>query len=448
MKASLTRRRLLQGGVAVGVAAPLSWKAYSQLSKSSAKARIVIVGAGSAGISIAARLANTLAEPKITLIDPATNHFYQPGFTMIAAGEFTPSSVLRSTASLVPADVVWLRDRVEGFEPTGNRVHTASSGAVEYDFLVLAPGLQMHFDAIEGLRREDLGKGNVHCAYDYASSQKCWTAIQALASSGGRAIFSDTWTKVKCGGVPKKINMIAEDYCRRAGARNRVDFRLFTASNEMFSVPLFAKRLAEIYAERSIPVVFEHRIRAVDTERRLVTFTKHPVNSGNGVAASAASPVTESFDFLHVVPPMSAPDFVRESPLAINPATGKGNDWVPTDPATLVHARYKNVFVAGDVADMPTGKTSAAIRMQAPVLVANLLATMENRPLLARYDGYSACPFVTEYGKVLLAEFNYKHEPTPSFPLLDPGMEHWEGWALKRYAMMPAYFNLILRGHA
>ncbi|HWQ52060.1 MAG TPA: FAD/NAD(P)-binding oxidoreductase [Bryobacteraceae bacterium] len=439
-RSTITRRRLLQGAALAGAGSAVYGFVRWKQPVSRAKAKVVIVGGGAAGLSIAARLSRALAEPDITLIDPASQHYYQPGFTMIAVGVFDAGSVVRPQASLVPDGVAWMQDRVTGLEPDRNRVITAQHGSVPYDFLVLCPGLQMHFEGIEGLRQQDLGQGNVHCIYDYQSAQKCWTAIERLAETGGRAYFTDTWTKLKCGGAPKKINMMAEDYCRRKGVRGRVDIQLFTASDHLFEVPLFRKRLEEIYAERSIPITYNHRVKAVDTSARKVTLEKR--------AGDQIELVTRDFDFLHVVPPMSAPDFVKASPLAFDSKTGKTADWVPTNPATLVHARYRNVCVAGDVAGIPTSKTAAAIRMQAPVVAANLIALMENRAPDARYDGYTACPFVTEYGKVLMAEFGYDKKPAPSLPLVDPGHEHRPGWMLKRYVLKPMYFDLMLRGLA
>jgi sulfide:quinone oxidoreductase len=295
-----------------------------------------------------------------------------------------------------------------------------------------------------------LGEGNVHCIYDFKSAQNCWQAIQRLSSTGGRAYFTDTWTKLKCGGAPKKINMLAEDYCRRQGTRNKVDFQFYTAVDHLYDVQPFRKRLEEIYDERSIPVTMNHRIKSVDTEARRVTFEKRvKVESPTaGEPETRIETVTRDFDFLHIVPPMSAPKFVIESALSFDEATGKNADWVPTDKSTLVHKRFQNVFVAGDVAGIPTSKTSAAIRMQAPVVAANVIATMEGRRADALYDGYAACPFVTEYGKVLMAEFDYNKTPKPSLPLLDPGREHRAGWILKRHILKPMYFELMLRGLA
>ena len=359
---------------------------------------------------------------------------------MIAGGVFTPDEVVRSQASLIPGGVTWIRDSVSVLDPDHNRLSTAKNGDVAYDFLVLCPGLEMDFEGIPGVRREELGRGNVHCIYDYQGAQKCWGAIQELAKTGGRAYFTDTWTKMKCGGAPKKINLLTESYCRKKGVRHRLQTEFFTAVDHLLDSPAFNTRLREVYAERQIPVHYKHRIHSVDIAAR--KFTMEDRNGANPAL------ITREFDFLHIVPPMSAPGFVKESALAINPKTGKAEDWAPTEPATLRHARYQNVFVAGDVAGIPTSKTSAAIRAQAPVLVANLIAAMENRPPVARYNGYTACPVITEYGKVLLAEFGYDKKPLPTLPLIDPTREHQAGWVLKRYVLKPMYFDMMLRGAA
>lgn len=443
----LTRRRFVQGAVLASAAAAYGFYSATR-PVSEAKGKIVVVGGGAAGLDIAARLNRALARPDITVIDPARIHFYQPGFTLMAAGVFNAGEIQRSQDSLIPDGVRLIADSVSAIDPAQNRVLTSSSGVIGYDYLVLTPGLEMHFDAIEGIAQDRLGAGNVHCIYDFKSAQDCWQAIQRLSVTGGRAYFTDTWTKLKCGGAPKKINMLAEDYCRRQGTRNKVDFHLYTATDHLYDVQPFRKRLEEIYTERSIPVTMNHRIKAVDTGARRVTFERHikADSPAPGEPAARIETVTRDFDFLHIVPPMSAPKFVIDSALSFDETTGKNADWVPTDKSTLVHKRFKNVFVAGDVAGIPTSKTSAAIRLQAPVVVANLIAAMEGRRPDAAYDGYAACPFVTEYGKVLMAEFDYEKRPKPTLPLLDPGREHSAGWILKRHFLKPMYFELMLRG--
>ena len=85
----------------------------------------------------------------------------------------------------------------------------------------------------------------------------------------------------------------------------------------------------------------------------------------------------------------------------------------------MVHKKYQNIVSLGDVAGIPTSKTSAAIRKQVPIAAKNLIALMEGKEPTEKYNGYAACPIVTDYGHVLLCEFDYEKKPDISFPFLD-----------------------------
>lgn len=151
------------------------------------------------------------------------------------------------------------------------------------------------------------------------------------------------------------------------------------------------------------------------------------------------------YDLLHVVPPMSAPDFIKHSPLALPDGPLRG--WMAVDHATLQHPTYRNVFGLGDVIGTPNAKTGAAIRKQAPTLVENLLASLRGEALPGQYDGYGSCPLVTGRGKLILAEFNYKNEMTPSFPF-DQAKERSDMYLLKRHGLPFMYWNMMLKGLA
>ncbi|GBU08619.1 pyridine nucleotide-disulfide oxidoreductase [Bacteroidales bacterium] len=423
---------------------------------SGVKAKIVIVGAGAAGISMASRLQRALSHPEITIIDPNDVHFYQPGFTLIGAGIYKGNDVFKKQSSLIPGGVKWIKDSVKEFSPDNNTLTTSKNENISYDFLVLCPGLQMNFDAIEGISRDTLGLGNAHSIYDFQGAQKTWEAIQELSEKGGKALFTDTWTKIKCGGAPKKINMITEDYCRKQGSRDKVDIKFVSASHEMYDVPIYRKRLEAIYTERNIPITYNTRIKSVDTSAKMVTFEKQvktiveinnpETNDIRKEEQIVLQTEQQHYDFLHIVPPMKAPTAIIESPLSWNAKTEKHEDWVPTDKYTLVHAQYQNIVVLGDVSNLPTSKTGAAVRIQVPIAVSNLIALMEQKAPSKIYNGYSACPYVTEYGKVLMAEFGYGKQPIPSLPFIDPGVEHWIWWFMKVYMLKPMYFHGMLKG--
>ena len=160
--------------------------------------------------------------------------------------------------------------------------------------------------------------------------------------------------------------------------------------------------------------------------------------------ADSVSKVTMNFDFCHAVPPQSAPNFIQNSALS-DQANPYG--YVEVNKNTLQHSRFSNIFALGDCTNAPCSKTGAAIRKQAPVVVANLLNLMQNMPLTAQYDGYSACPIPTQYGKLMLAEFDYSNKPKMTFPF-NQAKPRWTMWILKTKILPWLYWNRILKGTA
>lgn len=415
-------------------------KAFS----SKAKGKIVIIGGGAAGISMAARLKSWLDKPDITLIDPSDRQFYQPGFTLIASGVYQPDDVWRKQEDCIPNDIKWIKDSVAAVDPVWNQVTTKNNGKIAYDFLVLTPGIQINWEKVEGITQATLGQGNAHSIYDFEGAQKTWKAIQEFSKTGGRGIYTDTYTKHKCGGAPKKICLLTEHYTRKQGTRETIDLNFYTASKELYDVPFFTPRLLEIYKERNIPINLNVRVKGVDTAAKQVHFEKIETVGDQKVY----TPFVEDYDFLHFTPPMSAPDFVREAGLGWTEGKLAADAWVMVDKETLVHKTYPNIVSLGDVAGIPTSKTSAAIRKQVPIAAKNLISLMEGKEPAEKYDGYAACPIVTDYGHVLLCEFNYKKEAQNSFTLLDTSKEQWAAWLLKVYFLKPMYFYGMLNGWA
>ena len=186
---------------------------------------------------------------------------------------------------------------------------------------------------------------------------------------------------------------------------------------------------------------------SVDTSSRRAVFDILPEPSITPVpVTSNYEKLVVDFDFLHLVPPMSAPDFVKNSNVSIPIDKINLGGWVKVDKETLVHSTFKNIISLGDVAGLPTSKTGAAIRKQAPLAAANLVSLMEGKEPVLKYDGYSACPIVTEYGKVLMCEFGYEDKLLPTIPFLDPAVERGMWWILKVHGLKPMYYHGMLKG--
>lgn len=444
-KTGIDRREFLKYAAITGSLSFLNTQTVEAFS-SKAKGKIVIVGAGAAGLSMAARLRKWLKEPDITLIDPADYQFYQPGFTLIASGVYKPGEVWKKQEDCIPKEIKWVKEAVVAVDPEAKRVTTSGNQKIDYDFLVLAPGIQMHWDWIEGFDYSKLGQGNAHCIYDFKGAQKTWQAIQEFSRTGGKGVYTDTYTKHKCGGAPKKICLLTEHYTRKQKTREKVDLHFYTASKQLYDVPYFTPRLLDIYAERHIPINLTTRVKGIDTLSKQVYLEKTETIGEEKIITS----LKEDYDFLHFTPPMSAPDFVREAALDRADENPPEQSWVAVDKETLIHRKYPNIIALGDCADIPTSKTSAATRMQIPVAARNLIALMEGKEPTEKYDGYAACPIVTDYGHVLMCEFDYTKERKSSFPFsrMDMSKESRIAWLVKVYLLKPLFFYGMLKGKA
>ena len=391
-------------------------------------ASVLIVGGGAAGITVAAELRRHRPNLSVTLVEPSDTHSYQPGWTLVGAGVFSLAQTVRREETLVPEGVTWIKAAASAFHPDDNQVELADGRRVAYRHLVVCPGLQLDWDKVEGLRQA-LGGDGVCTNYSADSVDYTWRCLQEFR--GGTALFTQPAMPIKCAGAPQKIMYLAADHWRRRGLPRPAGIEFCLAGDVLFGVPFFVPPLQEAVDGYGIELRYKHDLKAVHVPSRTACFA---VTDGEGKTAE----VEKRFDLLHVTPPQSAPDFVKRSPLAN--ATG----WVDVAPATLRHARYPKVFSLGDAAGTSNAKTAAAVRLQAPVVVRNLLAAVDGEPLEASYDGYGSCPLTTAYGKVVLAEFAYGGKVTPSFPL-DPRKPRRSAWLLKTRFLPFLYWNMMLR---
>ena len=406
---------------------------------SESRHQVLIIGGGTAGITTAARLTRSGKKLDIAVIEPSDKHFYQPLWTLVGAGIVPKEITVRKEASVMPKGVTWIRDAVVEIDPDANQVRTAGGRTIGYDYLVVAPGIQYDWDAVKGLR-ETLGKNGVVSNYTFETAEKTWEAMKNF--EGGTAVFTNPLGQVKCGGAPQKVMYLADDYWRRNGVRGKTKMIGAFAGTVMLGVPEINKSLERIVRQRDIEMRFYHNLVEVRTSpKKEAVFDVRDPKTGETTHQEVIP-----FDFLHATPPMKAPDFVAASPLAVPEGPHKG--YVDVDIHTLQHKRYPNVFSLGDAAALPTAKTGAAVRKQAPKLVKNLLAVMEGKPAEAKYNGYSSCPIVTARGRVLLGEFLYDNKYKPPFVFLDQTKERWDMWLLKRYVLPPLYWYGMLKGLA
>ncbi len=390
---------------------------------------IVIIGGGAGGITVASQLLKKDRSLDITIIEPSDQHYYQPAWTLVGGGAFALKDTIKPEKDCIPSGVNWIQAYAETFDPEKNLVITQEGRKIHYDYLVVCPGIQINWDDVEGLS-EALGQGGVTSNYSVNYAPYTWELLKNF--SGGTAIFTYPATPIKCGGAPQKIMYLADDTFRKKGVRNQSKVMYCTAGASMFPVADYCESLDKIVKKREIEVKFKHNLKQIKPETREAIF--------EATTPTGIEQVSIKYDLIHVAPPMSAPDFIRNSPLA-----APGSGWVDVDKSTLQHHRYPNIFSLGDASSLPTSRTAAAIRKQAPVVVENLYGLMTSQSFQGSYGGYTCCPLVTGYGKTIMAEFDYENKPKSSFPM-NPAEERYSMWLVKRYVLPWLYWNRMLKG--
>ncbi|HTI02227.1 MAG TPA: TIGR01244 family sulfur transferase [Acidisoma sp.] len=393
---------------------------------------VVIVGGGSAGIATAASLLKRRPRLAIAVIEPAQDHFYQPGWTLVGAGVFRPEVTRRPMAQVMPPSVTWLRKAATGFSPETNEVVLEGGDAVRYRVLVAAPGIKLDWDAIPGLV-EALGRNNVTSNYRFDLAPYTQEIVRNWR--GGRALFTQPPMPIKCAGAPQKALYLSCDQWRQAGTLSNTKVAFHNAGGVLFGVPDYVPALMDYIKRYGVDLRFQSRLVAVDGAARVATFERRATDG-------SMAHVHEEFDMLHAVPPQTAPDFVRNSPLA------GVSGYVDVDQDTLRHTRYPNVFGLGDGCSTSNAKTAAAARVQAPVVALNVLSALDGKPPVAVYDGYGSCPLTVERGRIVLAEFGYGGKLHPTFPkfILDGTKPSRLAWFLKDRMLPWIYWQGMLKG--
>lgn len=427
--------------------------------------QVLIIGGGTAGIMVGAQLLNKDKSLNIGIIEPADTHYYQPAWTLVGAGTYDYKKTARPMGDIIPKGSDWIKDFATSFNPDKNSVSTKSSGNFTYDYLVVAPGLTYDFSLIPGLG-EAMDKGVV-CS-NYTDPEHTWNVLKNF--KGGTALFTQPTTPIKCGGAPQKIMYLAESYFRKSGVRSKTDVVFATAGSIIFGVKPVAETLMKVVDRKDINLRFFHKLIAVDGEKQIAWYEMAKEVEPGGCVVMEGKEENEHidehfqynykdvkvtvdgnrigihYDMLHTAPPSVAPKFIQDSPL-VNEAK-----WLEVDHHTLQHNKYSNIFGLGDVAALPTAKTGAAIRKQVPIVVDNITLLMDHNKIGTKsYNGYSSCPLVTDYGKMVLAEFDYdsKFTPDPQLKKMlisDSSKEHWRLWMLKKYMLPYLYWNKMMKG--
>lgn len=439
-----TRRGFL--GLAVAGASLAALGSPARAAKVATKAKIVVIGAGAAGTALVNRLVERLDGAEITIIDGRKEHLYQPGLSLVAAGLKPANYTVSQTTDWLPKGVTLLAEKAAAIDPVAKTVATEGGTKLYYDFLIVAPGLVLDYDAVPGFSLDMVGTNGIGALYsgpEYAA--KTWAAAQKFTEEGGVAVMTRPATEMKCAGAPLKHAFLVEDIASRGGAAGKYEIHYAAPQGALFGVPIVAEKVRMLFGQRGIKTHMSHKMVSMEPGKKVATFEKTEIDATT--KAEIKTTVEMPYDYLHVIPPQRAPEVIRQSGLSwADKWTDQG--WVECDQKTMRHLRYPEIFALGDVAGVPKGKTAASVKWQVPVVEDHLIAAIEGREGTATYDGYTSCPLITRVGSAMLIEFDYNNNLVPSFPgMIAPLEELWISWLMKEVALKATY-NAMLRGKA
>ena len=434
LNAAASRRGFL-GLTAAGLVA-MAGTAPARSQSVATKARIVILGAGAGGAAFANRLSRRLDGATITILDGRKEHWYQPGFTLIAAGLKPATYSVSQTTDWLPSGVTLIPEYAAAIDPVAKSVTTTGGQKLDYDFLIVATGLTLDWGAIEGFSTDMIGKDGIGAHYHSPqAAEATYRVMEDFVRKGGQALIGRPATEMKCAGAPLKLAFLLEDMATRMGNRANVGITYTAQSKSLFGVPIVAEKVRMLFGERGIAVKHEHVLKSIDTARKVATY------------ATPDGDKELPWDFINVIPPQRAPQVVRDAGLSwADKWTDQG--WMEVDTKTLRHLRYPEIFAIGDVAGVPKGKTAASVKWHQPVVEDHLVAQIQGKEGTQVFNGYTSCPLITRVGRAMLIEFDYKDNLVPSFPGIIPPLEElWISWLMKEVALKATY-NAMLRGDA
>ncbi|KAL9837502.1 sulfide:quinone oxidoreductase, mitochondrial [Geothlypis trichas] len=389
---------------------------------------VLVLGGGAGGIAMSARMKRRVGAENVAVVEPSKTHYYQPLWTLVGGGAKQLAASARPTRSVIPSGVEWIKSQVTAFDPDNNYVWLENDIKVSYKYLIIALGISLHYEKIKGLP-EGFNHPKIGSNYSAQTVEKTWRALQDFKE--GNAIFTFPNTPVKCAGAPQKIMYLADAYLRKTGKRSKANIIFNTSLGVIFGVKKYADALLEIIKDKNIVVNYKRNLIEVRADKQEAVFENLDKPGKTEVY---------QYEMLHVTPPMGPPAVLINSP--VSDAEG----WVDVDKETLQHKKYPNIFGIGDCTNLPTSKTAAAVAAQSGVLDKTISLVMKNKLPVKKYDGYTSCPLVTAYNKVILAEFDYNGQPLETFPI-DQSKERRTMYHMKADMMPVLYWNALLKGY-
>nr|CAD7413478.1 unnamed protein product [Timema poppensis] len=380
---------------------------------------------------MAAKFSKRLGKNRVIVVEPADVHYYQPMFTLVGGGLKKLQECSRPMSEVLPDLAHWIKDKVVEFDPSASQVRTKRGDIINYDFMIVATGLELNYEQIPGLVEGlELRDSGVCSNYSPRYTDLTYKYLQSFQK--GNIVFTFPKPPVKCPGAPQKIVYLAEDYLQKNGKRQYANLIYNSALPVLFGVKKYADSLWKVVERRNIEVNLKRNLLEVRPHKKEAIFED---------LDEPGKTYETKYSVLHVTPPQSTGEALKN-----NADLTDAGGFLELDKATLRHVRFSNIYGIGDCTNLPTSKTAAAVAAQCGILRCNLGAALSGETVgMAMYDGYTSCPLVTGNNKCILAEFDYNLQPLETFPM-NQGVESTLMYTLKAHVMPEIYWRAMLNG--
>jgi len=391
--------------------------------------RIVILGAGTAGIMMANKLNKHLAGSgfELSIIEKEDTHYYQPGFLFLPFGHYKKKDIAKPVNKLITKGAELIKKEADRIDAEGNKVLFKDGSSISYDILIIATGARIVPEDTPGLKGELWYKK----IFDFYTIEGATALAEFFETwEGGHLVVNVADNPIKCPVAPIEFCFYVLDCCRKRGKGNKMKITYVTPLSGAFTKPKASKILGSLLEENGIELVTDFFLGEVDNENmKIRDFGGREVD----------------FDCLVTIPLHSGDPVISKSGL------GDEFGFAKADKHTLQSLLFKNIFVIGDAGNYPASKAGSVAHFQAEVLEKNILSFIKNEPLKESFDGHSNCFIETGRGKGILIDFNYDTEPLPGtfpIPVLGPmkllkesRINHWGKLAFKWI-----YWKILLPG--
>ncbi|PKO14328.1 MAG: oxidoreductase [Chloroflexi bacterium HGW-Chloroflexi-10] len=391
--------------------------------------KIVILGAGTAGTMVANRLSRMMDmnQWQITIVDENPIHYYQAGYLFIPFGMYTEKDVVEPKKKYIPKSVKLIEARIEMIEPENNKVRLNNATVLDYDYLIVATGVDIYPEETPGMAEHEWGK-SVHSFYTLDSALKLTESLRNF--KGGRLVVNVVENPIKCPVAPMEFLMLADWWLQKKGLRDRTELVYATPLSGAFTKPIASKLIGDILSEKDIKVEADYYIERVEPDaKKIVSYDERELE----------------YDLLVTVPLNKGAEVIGKSGL------GDSLNFVAVNKHTFLADKFANIFVLGDAANVPTSKAGSVAHYAIDLFGENFVDYVEGKTMHNSFDGHANCFIESGYGKGVLLDFNYEQEPLPGrypvpgvgpFSLLQESPFNHMGKMFFRWM----YWNILMRG--